>query len=190
MSLGDAVRIGAHTSLLGFNHTMSDPETEVFRQPITTKGIAVGNDVWIGSHSVVLDGVEIGDRSVVAAGAVVTKNVPAGAVVGGNPARLLRWRVPALAPTATTAASDGLAVQLTDFGDRARRETEEIWPQLGTACAMFVDGRHAGDRAGQCDAVEIADLLLGRPPSQLPADQQVARLPPGRSRSRGSSPHC
>ena len=93
VTLGDAVRIGAHTSILALNHTMTDPEVEVFRQPITSKGITVGDDVWIGSHVVVLDGVSIGSKAVVAAGAVVTKDVPDGAVVGGNPARLLRWRV-------------------------------------------------------------------------------------------------
>ena len=176
VSLGDAVRIGAHTSLLGFNHTMSDPETEVFRQPITTKGITVGNDVWIGSHSVVLDGVEIGDRCVVAAGAVVTTRVPAGAVVGGNPARVLRWRVPALAPTAT--ATDSLVTQLAGFGDRARQDAKEILARSwDPAYTLFVDrpGTPVTVRA-QCDAVEIADLLLGRPPSQLSADRLVTRL--------------
>lgn len=53
---------------------------------------AIGNDVWIGSLSVVLQGVEVGDGAVIAAGAVVTKNVPAYGVVGGVPARLLRMR--------------------------------------------------------------------------------------------------
>ena len=99
VELGDAVRIGAHTSLLGFNHTMSDPDVEVHRQPLTSRGIRIGNDVWIGSHVVILDGVQVGDRSVVAAGAVVTKDVPAGAVVAGNPAKVLKWRIPELTPS-------------------------------------------------------------------------------------------
>lgn len=52
----------------------------------------IGNDVWIGSRAVVLDGVTIGDGAIVAAGAVVTKDVPAYAVVGGVPAKVLRYR--------------------------------------------------------------------------------------------------
>ncbi len=91
--IGDATRIGAHTSLLGFNHTMADPTVEFFRQPLVSRGIEIGDDVWIGSHVVVLDGVRVGSRSVLAAGAVVTKDVPDGAIVGGNPARFLKWRV-------------------------------------------------------------------------------------------------
>jgi acetyltransferase-like isoleucine patch superfamily enzyme len=91
--IGDATRIGAHTSLLGFNHTMTDPTVEFFRQPLVSRGIEIGDDVWIGSHVVVLDGVRVGSRSVLAAGAVVTKDVPDGAIVGGNPARFLKWRI-------------------------------------------------------------------------------------------------
>ncbi|GAA0934382.1 hypothetical protein GCM10009558_047660 [Virgisporangium aurantiacum] len=90
ITLGDAVRIGAHTSLLAFDHTFTDPDVEIFRQPLTSRGIRVGTDVWIGSHVVILDGVTVGDRSVIAAGAVVTKDVPGGAVVGGNPALVSR----------------------------------------------------------------------------------------------------
>lgn len=92
VTLGDGVRVGAHTSILGFNHSM-EPGTPVHRQPLTSKGIVIGDDVWIGSHVVVLDGVRVGDHAVLAAGAVVTKDVPAGAIVAGNPARFLRWRV-------------------------------------------------------------------------------------------------
>ncbi len=90
--LGDGVRMGAHSSVLGFNHSML-PGTPVFRQPLTSRGVRIGDDVWIGSHVVVLDGVTVGDHAVLAAGAVVVKDVPSGAIVGGNPARLLRWRV-------------------------------------------------------------------------------------------------
>ncbi|MFJ6674997.1 acyltransferase [Actinosynnema sp. NPDC091369] len=169
--LGDAVRIGAHTSILGFDHTVDDPDTEVFRQPLRSLGITIGDDVWIGSHVVVLDGVAVGDRSVLAAGAVVTRDVPAGAIVGGNPARVLKWRVPAL-------RSDDLVGALTAFTETAhasaQRVLERCWnPDLG----LFTDepGSPPTVRA-QCDAIEVADLLLGRAPDQLPARTQVDRL--------------
>lgn len=54
--------------------------------------IQIGNDVWIGAHAIILDGVSIGDGCIVGAGAVVTKNIPAYAVVGGVPAKILRYR--------------------------------------------------------------------------------------------------
>lgn len=54
--------------------------------------ITIGNDVWIGARAIVLDGVIIGDGAIIAAGAVVTKNVPAYAVVGGIPAKVLKFR--------------------------------------------------------------------------------------------------
>ncbi|MFC7876934.1 acyltransferase [Isoptericola sp. NPDC057391] len=171
--LGDAVRIGSHTSVLGFNHSM-DPETEVHRQPLTSAGITVGDDVWIGSHVVVLDGVTVGDKAVLAAGAVVTKDVPAGAVVGGNPARLIRWRV----PPAGGRAGTGLALQVRDFGDVAREQARALLDRCwDPASGLFVDapGKAPTVRA-QCDAVAIADLLLAGAPPQLPAHEQVARL--------------
>ncbi|TPX05539.1 acyltransferase, partial [Schumannella luteola] len=117
VTIGDAVRIGAHTSILGFNHTMDDPEVEVFRQPLTSRGIRIGDDVWIGSHVIVLDGVSVGDRAVLAAGAVVTKDVPAGAVVGGNPARHLKWRV---------SPADPLRARLREFSQTARAEVAAV----------------------------------------------------------------
>ncbi len=54
----------------------------------------VGNDVWIGSRALVLQGVTIGDGAVVGAGAVVTRDVPAYAIVAGNPAKIIRYRFP------------------------------------------------------------------------------------------------
>ncbi|KAF2412275.1 hypothetical protein B1729_15975 [Microbacterium sp. B35-04] len=109
VTMGDGVRIGAHTSIVGFNHSM-ESGTPVFRQPLTSKGIEIGDDVWIGSHVVILDGVRVGSHSVLAASAVVTKDVPAGAVVGGNPARFIRWRVePDDTGVAPDAAADAAA---------------------------------------------------------------------------------
>jgi acetyltransferase-like isoleucine patch superfamily enzyme len=54
------------------------------------RSTTIGNDVWIGAHALVIDGVTIGDGAAVAAGAVVTKDVPAYAVVGGVPARIIK----------------------------------------------------------------------------------------------------
>lgn len=56
------------------------------------KRIVIGNDVWIGARAIVVDGIVIGDGAIVAAGAVITKDVPSYAVVGGVPARVLRYR--------------------------------------------------------------------------------------------------
>ncbi len=59
----------------------------------TTKGdIVIGNDVWIGTESVILSGVEIGDGAVVGARSVVTKDVPPYAIAAGNPAKIIRYR--------------------------------------------------------------------------------------------------
>ncbi len=55
-------------------------------------GITVGNDVWIGYHAVLLSGITVGDGAVIAAGAVVTKDVPPYTIVGGMPARVIRRR--------------------------------------------------------------------------------------------------
>ncbi|WP_306323884.1 MULTISPECIES: DapH/DapD/GlmU-related protein [unclassified Streptomyces] len=186
IELGDAVRIGAHTSLLAFNHTMSDPDTEVFRQPITSRGIVIGNDVWIGSHVVVLDGVTVGDRSVLAAGSVVTKDVPPGTVVGGNPAKVLRRRIPEEAApeprTRAAAQADQLAACVAAFADTARAQAGDVLarylvPEGDGGRGLFTDRPGADPTVrAQCDAIEIADLLLGRAPDQIPAAEQVQRL--------------
>jgi acetyltransferase-like isoleucine patch superfamily enzyme len=57
--------------------------------------VTIGHDVWIGTHALVLDGVKIGTGAVIAAGAVVTRDVPDYAIVGGVPARLIRYRLDA-----------------------------------------------------------------------------------------------
>ncbi|RUR52558.1 CatB-related O-acetyltransferase [Aeromonas veronii] len=57
-----------------------------------SKEVIIGNDVWIGTSSIILDGVKIGNGVVIAAGAVVTKDVPDYAIVGGVPARIIKYR--------------------------------------------------------------------------------------------------
>lgn len=59
---------------------------------VEQKAVRVGNDVWIGANALVLDGVSINDGAIVAAGAVVTKDVPSYAIVGGVPAKIIRYR--------------------------------------------------------------------------------------------------
>ena len=58
------------------------------------KKVTIGNDVWIGRQCIIMDGVNIGDGAIVATGAVVTKDVPPFAVVGGVPAKIIRYRFP------------------------------------------------------------------------------------------------
>ncbi|WP_426765287.1 acyltransferase [Pseudarthrobacter sp. 1G09] len=183
VSMGDGVRIGAHTSVLGFNHSM-EPSAAVFRQPLTSKGIVFGDDVWIGSNAVVLDGVTVGSHAVLAAGAVVTKDVPDWAVVGGNPARFIRDR---RTPRKPAGSGDGiLRERLASFAATARADAPEIiarsWQQEASGTGGFGEGRYvdfpgaAATVRAHCDAVEIADLLLRTTPPQLSRDAHADRL--------------
>lgn len=59
---------------------------------LTNGNVTIGNDVWVCANCVILSGVTIGDGAVIGNGAIVTKDVPPYAIVGGNPAKLIRWR--------------------------------------------------------------------------------------------------
>ncbi len=65
------------------------PDRPIRAQPVRSRGITVGEDVWMGANAGVTDGVEIGPHAVVGMGAVVTRDVPAWAIVGGAPARII-----------------------------------------------------------------------------------------------------
>lgn len=86
VSIGDGTLIGHQVVFATLNH-MPDPND---RASMKAAPITVGKNVWIGSHATILPGVTIGDGSIVAAGAVVTKSVPANSVVGGVPAREIK----------------------------------------------------------------------------------------------------
>jgi acetyltransferase-like isoleucine patch superfamily enzyme len=60
--------------------------------PATKGDVVIGNDVWIGSGSTILSGIKIGDGAVIAANSVVVKDIPAYAIAGGNPAKVLKMR--------------------------------------------------------------------------------------------------
>ena len=106
--IGDHTRIGLHSTVIGpvsigshvnlaqgitvtaLNHRVQDPARRIDEQGVETRPVRIDDDVWIGAGAVILPGVTIGRHSVVAAGAVVTRDVAPGTVVGGVPARELR----------------------------------------------------------------------------------------------------
>ena len=90
VTLGDRVYTSPMTQLIAVNHNFDDPTRPFVEQGITAQGIVVEDDVWIGSSAIITDGVRVGQGAVVAAGAVVTKDVAPHTVVGGVPARLIR----------------------------------------------------------------------------------------------------
>lgn len=90
--IGDGVMVAAHVQMFAANHIYSRMDVPIQEQGETRRGIVIGNDVWIGAGSIILDGVVVGDGAVVGAGAVVTKSVPEGAVVAGVPARIIDAR--------------------------------------------------------------------------------------------------
>lgn len=106
--IGDHTRIGLHNTVIGpvtigshvnlaqgititaLNHNFEDKEKFIDEQGINTTPVTIGNDIWIGANAVVLPGVTIGDHSVIAAGAVVTKNIPSHSLVAGVPAKIIK----------------------------------------------------------------------------------------------------
>src|ERR1700694_5249426 len=86
ITIGDRVYTSPQCQIIAVNHVFDDPDRPFAAQGITAQGIVIEDDVWLGSASVVLDGVRIGKGAVVAAGAVVTGDVPAHTLVGGGTA--------------------------------------------------------------------------------------------------------
>lgn len=100
-SIGDSVRIGLgiHPTHLESTHPAFyskqgnwDIKPIVEEEIIEYKKVSIGDDVWIGTGAMILDGVNVGSHSVIAAGAVVTKDVPEYAIMGGVPAKIIKYR--------------------------------------------------------------------------------------------------
>ena len=108
VTIGDHTRIGIHCTVIGpvsignnvnlaqgitvtaLNHNFEDVTRRIDEQGISTKPVVIGDDVWIGANAVILPGVTIGRHVVVAAGAVVTKDVPSFSLVAGVPAKVIK----------------------------------------------------------------------------------------------------
>nr|WP_319205692.1 acyltransferase [Streptomyces sp. ME02-8801-2C] len=153
----------------------------------------MGDDVRIGSHVVVPDGVTIGDHCVIGAGAVVTKDLPAWTMAAGNPARRIRDRRESggrkrpttpgdvvgrgdVGRSSDGRGDDGVGEALARFAETARGQAADI-------LARCWNGDRYTDRPGaaptvraHCDAVEIADLLLSSAPGQLDRTEHIDRL--------------
>lgn len=93
ITIGDDVMMGPEVVIFSRNHQFSSIDTPMRLQGYTeSKPCIIGNDVWIGRRAMIMPGVKIGNGVVIAAGAVVTKDVPDYAVVGGVPAKIIKYR--------------------------------------------------------------------------------------------------
>ena len=106
--IGNNTRIGLHNTIIGpvkignnvnlaqgitvtaLNHNFTDSTKRIDEQGVSTNPVTIEDDIWIGANAVILPGVNIGNHSVVAAGAVVTKDVPAHSLVAGVPAKVIK----------------------------------------------------------------------------------------------------
>ncbi len=90
VSIGKNVMIAAHCIIVSSNHNFSRSDIPMNQQGLSSKGIIIEDNVWIGSGVKILDGVKIGSGSVIAAGAVVTKDVSQFSISAGVPARFIK----------------------------------------------------------------------------------------------------
>ena len=102
LTIGRNTMIGAHTIIVPANHGLTRVDRPMNSQGLTKKGIAIGEDVWIGAGCKILDGVHIGNGTVIGAGSVVTKDIDAHLIAFGVPAKVAGSR---------HAASDGECVR-------------------------------------------------------------------------------
>lgn len=89
--IGNNSRLAAYVYAYAFNHGMDAGQT-ICEQPVSSQGIVIGEDVWVGAHTGIVDGVTIGDGAIIGMGSVVTKSVTAYTKVAGNPAGLIGTR--------------------------------------------------------------------------------------------------
>ena len=92
VEIGSNTIFGPNVSIHAENHNFSDIDKPIKLQGATRKGVKIGEDCWIGSKAVILDGVTIGSHSIIAAGAVVTKDIPEYSIAGGVPAKIIKMR--------------------------------------------------------------------------------------------------
>lgn len=90
--IGSDVIMGSYISFHSENHNFDDTTKLIREQGVTSKGIVIGSNVWVGAKVTFLDGARVGDNCVIAAGAVVRGEFPDNSVIGGVPAKILKSR--------------------------------------------------------------------------------------------------
>ncbi len=92
LSIGNDVMMAPNVTIVTQNHKISDLTIPMRLQTAPKQKVTIADDVWIGTNVIILPGVTIGKGSVIAGGAVVTKDVDEYAIVGGNPAKIIKYR--------------------------------------------------------------------------------------------------
>jgi len=90
IKIGENVRIAPHVKIFAENHIFEDMTKPIHKQGLSSKGIKIGNNVWIGTGAIILDGIYIEDNVVIGAGSVVTKSIKSNKLVAGNPAKVIK----------------------------------------------------------------------------------------------------
>lgn len=128
VEIGNHVRIASGVTFLTHDGaTWVFREQEAYKRVIRFGRIVVGNNCFIGYHSIIMPNVKIGDNCIIAAGAIVTKDVPEGSVVGGVPARVI---------TTVKEYADKCMVETPDYDDKLlkynkRKELERLYVEQG-----------------------------------------------------------
>ena len=92
LTIGDRVLVGYNTSIITSNHRIPTLPDKIFYAGHIKEEVLVGSDVWIGANCIILPGVSIGSDSVIAAGSVVTKDIPKNSICAGVPAKVIKVR--------------------------------------------------------------------------------------------------
>lgn len=92
VSIGDGTAISSFVQILSEDHQFRDSDQMPFNQQMRYAKVEIGKGAWIGIGAIILPGVRVGEGGIVAAGSVVTRDVEAGTIVGGNPARRIGQR--------------------------------------------------------------------------------------------------
>jgi acetyltransferase-like isoleucine patch superfamily enzyme len=92
LHMGDDVLIGPNCTIVAGNYVYSRVDVPLYQQGHTSKGIRIGNNVWIGANSVILDGSQIGDNVIIGAGSMISGAIPKNSIAQGNPARVIFTR--------------------------------------------------------------------------------------------------
>ena len=153
--IGDHTRVGIHNTIIGpvtigsnvnlaqgitvtaLNHNFDDPSQRIDQQGVSTNPVVIADDVWIGANAVVLPGVTVGRHCVIAAGAVVTRDVPPNSVAAGVPAKVIKTLLTLICCvflSVSALAQDVL--KILDIGNSYTQDATDLLPDIVAASGM------------------------------------------------------